>query len=31
MSNPRFTRDSSSLMIHDSLELVWAVESTRHP
>jgi len=30
MSNPRVTRDSSSLMISDSLGAVWAVESTRH-
>jgi len=29
MSNPRFTRDSSSLMIYESLGPVWAVESTR--
>jgi len=30
MSNPRFTHDSSSFMIYDSLGPVWAVESTSH-
>jgi hypothetical protein len=31
LSNPRVTRDSSSLMISESLGAVWAVELTRHP
>jgi len=31
LSNPRVTRDSSLLMIYDSLEPVWVVESMRHP
>jgi len=30
MSNPCFTRESSSLMFYESLEAVWAVESMRH-
>jgi len=30
LSNPRVTSDSSSLIISESLEGVWAVESTRH-
>jgi len=30
LSNPRVTRDSSSLMIFESLGAVSAVESTRH-
>jgi hypothetical protein len=29
LSNPRVTRDSSWLMISESLGAVWAVESTR--
>jgi hypothetical protein len=31
LSNPGVTRDSSSLMISESLGAVWAVESTGHP
>jgi hypothetical protein len=31
LSNPRVTRDSSSLMIFDSVGPVWVVEYTRHP
>jgi len=31
LSNPCVTRDSSSLMISESLGAVWAVESMRHP
>jgi hypothetical protein len=31
MSNPRVTRDSSSLMIYDFLGPVWVVRTTRHP
>jgi len=31
LSNPRITRDSSSLMIYESRGAVWAVESTGHP
>jgi hypothetical protein len=31
LSNPRGTRDSSSLMISEYPGAVWAVESTRHP
>jgi hypothetical protein len=30
LSNPRVTRDSSSLLISQSLRAVWAVESMRH-
>jgi len=30
LSNSRDTRDSSSLVISDSLGVVWAIESTRH-
>jgi hypothetical protein len=29
--NPWFTRDSSSLLISESLRDGWAVESMRHP
>jgi len=31
LSNPRVLRESSSLMISESLGVVWAVESTRPP
>jgi hypothetical protein len=31
LSNPCVTRDSSSLMVSESLAVVWAVESLRHP
>jgi hypothetical protein len=31
LSNPRVTRDSSSLMISESLWGVWAVQSRRQP
>jgi hypothetical protein len=31
LSNPGIARDTSSLMISESLGAVWAVESTRHP
>jgi len=31
VSNPRVTRDSSLLMISESLGAAWAVDSTRHP
>jgi hypothetical protein len=31
LSNPCFTRDTSSLMFYESLEAIWAVESMRHP
>jgi hypothetical protein len=30
LSNPGITRDSSWLMISESLGAVWAVQSTRH-
>jgi hypothetical protein len=31
LSNPCVTRDSSSLLISESLRAVWAVESTLQP
>jgi hypothetical protein len=31
LSNPRATRDTSSMMISEYLGAVWAVDSTRHP
>jgi hypothetical protein len=31
LSNPGVTRDSSSLLIYESLRAAWAVESMRQP
>jgi len=31
LSNPCFTRDSSLLVLYESLGAVWTVEAMRHP